>query len=44
VHQFKGHSQAITGIKFLRDGIQFLTTSLDQSIRMWSVESFKQLY
>lgn len=38
-----GHSQPLTSAKWLESGEQFLTASLDQSIRLWDGASAKQL-
>jgi WD40 repeat protein len=44
VHSFKGHNHAISGIEFINEGILFVTASLDQTVRIWSIENFSQQY
>jgi len=44
VHQYTGHTQAISNIVFVKEGSLFLTASLDQTVRLWSVSSFSHVY
>lgn len=44
VHQYTGHTGAISSILLIRDGSLFMTASVDQTVRLWSVSSFALLY
>ncbi|MCA9118172.1 MAG: hypothetical protein KDA79_24035, partial [Planctomycetaceae bacterium] len=41
--RFEGHTSSVFSVVFIRDGQQFLTGSSDGSVRLWDVESGKEL-
>jgi WD40 repeat protein len=43
LRRFKGHTNSVRGVAFSPDGKQALSTSLDGTIRVWEVQSGKQL-
>jgi WD40 repeat protein len=45
VHEFKGHSKAITGMKHMASNESYLvTSSMDGSIKIWCLEKMIELY
>jgi WD40 repeat protein len=38
VHEFRGHTRAVTGVAFSPDGLRLASGSLDASVRIWPVE------
>ena len=44
VRTFEGHTDQIEGARFLSDGHRMVTASKDMSIRVWDVETGKELF
>ena len=45
IHTFEGHFKAITCLMQVKDEPQlFISSSIDSTIRIWSLDKFKQLY
>ncbi|MDA1215117.1 MAG: hypothetical protein O2955_21675, partial [Planctomycetota bacterium] len=40
---FKGHTGSVTSVEWTPDGQRFLSASIDQTLKLWSIESGKEL-